>query len=52
MHPTIFKRGFLVALLSFLQAVGPGIVAISMLYALAVYFGVPFRPAVPDADAC
>jgi putative colanic acid biosysnthesis UDP-glucose lipid carrier transferase len=42
MHPTISKRGFLVALLSFLQAVGPGIVAISMLYALAVYFSVPF----------
>ena len=39
MHPTIFKRGVLVALLTFFQAVGPGVVAIAMLYALAVYFG-------------
>ncbi len=42
MHPTLFKRGVLVALLTFFQAVGPGIVAVSMLYALAVYFGVTF----------
>jgi putative colanic acid biosynthesis UDP-glucose lipid carrier transferase len=42
MHPTIFKRGFLVALLSILQAVGPGVVAMSMLYGLAAYFDVPF----------
>ena len=42
MHPTIFKRGILVALLSILQAVGPGVVAMSMLYALALTFDVSF----------
>ncbi|MBP7609766.1 MAG: undecaprenyl-phosphate glucose phosphotransferase [Steroidobacteraceae bacterium] len=43
MHPTLFKRGVLVGLLTFFQAVGPGIVAISMLHGLAVYFGVSFE---------
>src|SRR3569833_1792024 len=42
-EPTTFTRGFSIALLAFLDAVAPPVVAVGLLYGLCFLYGIEFK---------